>query len=284
MRCLGMWEHGNQMNSPLPHAFQDLRIDATEEIEPQIALLVSDELLAEVAEVSLLSPTNDVIAKLRAALNEAVGHMLDGVSDVSNAQSQKDENRALERVGREASHLYDALSDLMEYGKTESKLRSEIMSCRTLARAPSDIDLTDLLTEPNNPFFYLRDLVADLQECAERAINKAPKADPEWDDFLDQVYREEGGESYTEKRASDYAERSKAHRTPKDLPLQNFLRRFGQSWEEMTGQPFTEGMYHAEVGETVSRGVDAAMLLLRPFLPRATRPMIVTALRKVRRR
>lgn len=264
-------------------AFLNFQIDLKSKIEPQIDPLVSDETLARAAYVSRLEPDEETLKVLRKGLHEAIETMVDGILQLKNTRPEKQENKALERVSREASHLYEAISDLMEFGHTEDKLYKEVMSCQTLATGPNGESLKDILTKEKNPFFYLREIIVDLEVCAEQAINRMPNLDPESVEFHNAISQAETGESYETVTTMRYKARSKAYQTPKDLPLQNFLKSFGATWSALTQEPFSEGMHYSELGKTSSRGVDAAKVILDCIVPDVTRPMIVTALRKIRR-
>ncbi|NOX40145.1 MAG: hypothetical protein GXP05_06430 [Alphaproteobacteria bacterium] len=179
---------------------------------------------------------------------------------LENFKSEKQENEALAKVSKTADQLYDAIMGLRQFGQTEKKLSSAIKNYPNLYNIKNGTTFADLLDHESNPFFSLRELLVDLQICAETAVNKMPKPQLiEASEGLEEL-RLDSDEELAED-TTHWRNRSSSHRLHKDHALQCFINEFRECWLKFSAYPFTEGMYFHEINATISPTVDAMGLI-----------------------
>ncbi len=274
-----------------------LSVDLDECTDTQLDDLVTVDLVNRVATLATLGEDNADRQALRQGIVAACSAYIDGLWDRQNQRSEKQDNEALERVTRNAQTLYDALLALQDYPGLEPRLEQSIRQNLHLHSPENGFDLSRTINKRRNIFRDFRELLVDLQVCAEDVINRQPKPtilEP-IDDDENRAEGEGEGEGENKKGPiqlerneelnalkQQWRARLKARRLPKDFALQKFLHAFRPTWEALTDHPFTEGMHYAETGETVSRLVDCVEAILRELAPGTQRTDIVTALRKTR--
>lgn len=260
-----------------------LNIDLDEDTAPQIDAILTANLMES---VSFLAGLDDCTAKqkeLKGGIIDACEAYIQGYLEQQNQRSEKLDNEALDRVTRSSQALYNALLGLQDHPGLEHRLEQSIRQRPNLQSLTGNLDLSQIITKQRNIFADLREVLIDLQVCAENVINRQPKPvilEPIEDE--DHPTQLDGADELAV-RESEWRTRSQARKIPKDHALQEFLRTFSLVWEGLTSRPFTEGMHHLETGETASWLVDCVEVILRELDPRIQRQTIVTALRNIRR-
>jgi hypothetical protein len=123
-------------------------------------------------------------------------------------------------------------------------------------------------------------MLIDLQTCAEATTNRKPNREDYSDDFV-------FGDAPTAEQQYNRAEatwkrRSKARNLGADHPLQCFLLTVYPYWVKHSDHPFSEGMYFAEIGETISPVISVLHPILSKIDSEITPQNIATAIRKLR--
>lgn len=259
-----------------------LNIDLDDDTSPQLEALLTADIMDSVA---FLAGLDDCAAKrqdLKEGIIEACEAYIQGYLEQQDQRSEKLDNEALDRVTRSSQALFDALLALQDHPGLERRLEQSIRKRPNLHSLPGNLDLSQIITTRRNIFADVREVLVDLQVCAENVINRRPKPvilEPIGDDGG--PIQLDGADDLTA-REREWRAKAQARKIPKDHALQEFLRTFRSVWEGLATRPFTEGMHHAETGQTVSWLVDCVEVILRELAPRTQRQEIVTALRKVR--
>ncbi|SIT08827.1 hypothetical protein [Paracoccus saliphilus] len=246
--------------------------------------------LAELMELDL-SLSNMTV--LRDGHFNAFDEFMSGHYEQLNYQPEKAENARLERVSIDADRLMASITVLYGFGQTQRKLANQIKSNPSKYVSSTGLELASLLDDRRHqPFFTLLKFLSDLQISAERAINRKPRYIDFNDAYIDGKLDLDKLEKLVMSRDVDlsgdpeidnrrWKDRSRAHKLPKDYPLQCFLRAFRETWLQLSDHPFTEGHYYGRKAQHVSRAVDAVKLSFDQHAPHITRQNIVTAIRKV---
>lgn len=283
MRCLGMRKPAAKENEMIKASREPrLSINLDEDTTPQLEALITVDLVEKVAALADLDDCGAKQHELRQGIITASDAYIQGDLDRQNQRSEKLDNEALDRVTRSAQVLYDALLTLQEYPGIEPRLEQAIRQNHHLYSSKEGLDLSKIINTRRNIFSEFREILVDLQVCAESEINRRPKPSviepiAEGDQSIQLETQDELDAGERKWRA-----RSQARKIPKDHALQEFLRAFRPVWEGLTEHPFTEGMHYAETGETVSRLVDCVDIVFCRLAPSTERQEIVTALRKIR--
>jgi len=268
-----------------------LNVDLEEDIGPQLEYLVTVNLTNYVATLAKLGKDETDRQVLRQGLIVACKAYVSGHWDEQNQRTKKQDNEALDRATRSAQSLYDALLSLQDHPGLEPRLEQSIRQNQNLYAIEDGFDLSKIINMRRNIFSDFREVLVDLQVCAEHVINRQPKptilepidgneGEGEGEKGPIQLETSEEMEALTQR----WRARSQARKFPKDFALQEFLRAFRPTWVALTHHPFTEGMHYVETGETVSPLVDGLEPILRELAPAIRRQDIVTALRKMRDR
>ncbi|MEP5599035.1 hypothetical protein [Parasphingorhabdus sp.] len=245
---------------------------------------------AELADLMGIKPTEESFRALRLGHYRAFSDFSTGQFEQDNFQALKAENARLERVARDAERLIHSLSDLYEFGQTQSKLAREIENNPTKCLSYKGQTLTSLLSDnrPNNPFFDFRELLSDLWVSAKRAIIIKPKNptpagyQPSLEELEKLILNEDFSFSGNyEADLDQWRKRRAAHKLQSDHALCRFIEAFSSVWTELSPFPFTQGHYYEKIGHEPSRTVAALKLSFSCHTPNVSAQNIVTAIRKV---
>ncbi|MGY9049725.1 hypothetical protein P775_14205 [Puniceibacterium antarcticum] len=248
----------------------------------QIEALMTVTLVDEVARHAELTETDGAREALKVGMVESCNAYLRGAWDRENQRPESQDNQALWRVSQAAQTLYDTLLDLQSYPGVEPQLERTIDEYNGLYALAAGTDLSKLTGTRQNIFHEFREILVDLQICAENTANLQPK--PQILEAIEgdeKPIRVDTDEKLLERR-SEWRKRTKTRKFPKDHAAQEFLRQFRKTWKRLSPHPFTEGMYYGETGQTVSRLVDASHTVLKAIEPGVTRQSIVNSVRKMR--
>lgn len=165
----------------MPDSFTDrfaasypyLNVDLDKDIADQFdALFSSGELESFARAVSLQS---DTITSPTAIIQQATLAYVDGVLDRLNQKPEKQDTAALIKVANKSAQLEEALLALTEHPHLEVQLEERIRSFHALASNADGVSLSDLIGRRHNIFQFMRDILIDLQTCAEATTNRKPK-------------------------------------------------------------------------------------------------------------
>lgn len=269
------------MVKTVEEVYPQLKFDLNEELGPQVEAAL-EVLFPEPPDLGGQGAECDKILKL--GLREAIAAYVDAAWERASQRSELEENEALDRVGQKIEALYDALLDLLEYPGLEARLERQIRSFPHHYEAVSGVGFPQLIGSERNIFQGFREMLVDLQACAEAEINRKPK--PIIIEAL-----EEGEEPLRldtdeelEEQMRVWRKRSKNRKFEKDHALLEFLRTFKPYWEQATPHPFTEGMHYREIGGTLSTLVGFLERTMELVDGGVTNANLVTSIRKLRER
>ena len=259
-----------------------LTINLNDYSAKQIEERLEDALLSDILALAEALRTDAARATLRAGLTEAAEAYVTAVVDLGAQRPETETNQALQRISDKAEALYTALLELQDYPETEQRLEQEIRACERLHQFGDGIDLSRLLRARRNVFQDFREMLVDLQVCAEASANYRPAPQ-----LIEGVLPEEeplrlDSDEELQERRQEWRRKSLERKLPRDHAALQFLRSFRSTWEALSEHPVTEGMYYGEAGQTVSRCADACHVVLAKIDKAVTRQGIVTALRKLR--
>ncbi|MDO6725159.1 hypothetical protein Q4560_17975 [Celeribacter halophilus] len=262
----------------LAASYPSLNVDLDEDIADQFDTLFGPSELESFAhEVSSQADTDTSPA---AIIQQATQAYVDGVLDRLNQKPEKQDTAALIKVANKSAQLEEALLALLDHPLLEAQLEERIRGLHALASNADRVSLPDLIGSRHNIFQFMRDMLIDLQTCAEATTNRKPKREDYSDDFV-------FGDAPTAEQQYNRAEatwkrRSKARNLGADHPLQRFLLTVYPYWVKHSHHPFSEGMYFAEIGETVSPAISVLHPILSKIDSEITPQNIATAIRKLR--
>ncbi|PZX05005.1 hypothetical protein [Celeribacter halophilus] len=258
--------------------YPSLNVNLDEDIADQLDTLFDPSELASFA--TALSLRHDAENAATAIIQQATLAYVDGVLDRLNQKPEKQDTAALIKVANKSAQLEEALLALTEHPHLEAQLEERIRGFHALASNSDGVSLSDLIGSRHNIFQFMRDMLIDLQTCAEATTNRKPKREDYSEDFV-------FGDAPTAEQQYNRAEatwkrRSKARNLGADHPLQCFLLTVYPYWVEHSAHPFTEGMYFAEIGETISPVISVLDPILSKIDSEITPQNIATAIRKLR--
>ncbi|SFH52608.1 hypothetical protein SAMN04488020_12013 [Palleronia marisminoris] len=266
---------------PADDLYPRLAINLDEDTDLQIEAILGPALIDEVAQHADVPQDGEQRGVLRDGLRRAFEAYVDACSEREGQRSEKEDNRALNRVAKAAGQLEAALLDLQEFPGVEARLERSIRNRPTPLAHSESLDLPKLIGTRRNIFADIRDMLIDLQVYGEDAVNREPH--PVWIGAVESgesAFRFDSDEELEERRKA-WRARSNERKFPKDHAIQEFLRTFRPTWDALSPHPFTHGMYHKDAKQTVSRLVDASHLSLQKIDGAVTRQAITTAVRKL---
>lgn len=256
--------------------------------------IFTPDFFGELAKLMEVSPTRENLVTLRQGHFQAFSAFTTGQFEQTNFQNLKDENTRLDRVAKDADKLLESLDALYEFGRSQTKLKSEIVINPTSYTGPNGRSLVSLLDNdrPDNPFFTIKQLVSDLWVSAQRAKIMKPKPRPnlyvgsESDSNLDAISGLVLDKDWTSigDEAADHTRWKKlkeAHKLSSDHALVQFVKNFKTVWVALSPHAFTQGHYYDKIGHEPSRTVATMKLCFATYAPEISPQAIVTAIRKV---
>jgi hypothetical protein len=252
-----------------------LRFKLSEHPEAQFDGLIPPEAVQAFANALSIAATD-----ARDILCYATEAYLGGTWDRFAQKSEKQDNAALTKVASDAARLEGALSALIDHPNLEPQLEARIRSFETLASNASGQTLPDLMGRQHNIFHFVREMLIDLQACAEETCNHKPKR-ADYDDAFQMQGFPTAQESFDVDTA-EYKRRSKARKLGDGHALQCLLLAIHPHWLTHTGQPFSEGMYFKEIKGTLSPTIAALHPIAALIDTSITPQRIATAIRTLR--
>lgn len=261
--------------------YPDLGFDLDEDLEPQVETLLAGGLSDYVARRVGVTEGGD-IARLNTGLYTAIEAYVNGALERAGQRTESDENDALERVSQKVQGLYDVLLDLADYPGLETRLERAIRTFPHHHQLTSGVDLPQIVGNRRNIFQEFREVLVDLQACAEAEINRKPKPVvlEATEDGEDPIRLDSDAD--IEEQMREWRQRSRDRKFEKDHALLEFLRAFKPYWQDLSHHPFTHGMYYIELRDTLSPLVDVLELIMRRVDGAVTRANITSSLRKLR--
>lgn len=259
--------------------YPSLNVDLDEDIAEQFDALIAPNVIGGfVRAVSSSQPDadNDHTAIIRQAAQAYV----DGVLDRLNQKPEKQDTAALIKVANKTAQLEEALLALQGHPHLEAQLEERIRGFHALASNADGVSLPDLIGSRHNIFQFMRDMLIDLQTCAEATTNRKPKREDYSDDFA--FGNEPTAEQQYNRAEAAWKRRSKARNLGADHPVQCFLLTVYPYWANHSSHPFSEGMYFVEVGGSISPTISALHPILAKIDTSITPQNIATAIRKLR--
>lgn len=259
----------------LAASYPSLTFDLSENTKDQFDLIFPKDVVDGFARTFGL-PNEDG----RAILLEAIKAFISGVNGRFNQRTEKQDNAALTKVAAKAQQLEAALLELIDHPNLEPQLEAEIRGFHALAEGPDGLTLPDVIGTRHNVFHFFRDMLIDLQACAEDTRNFKPKREDfdHWFAVQDGTTAQEQFELDTEA----WKRRSQARKLGKDHPLQCFLLSILPHWRSNSNLPFTEGMYFKELQQTLSPTISILHPIVERIDTELTPQRVASAIRKLR--
>ena len=259
----------------LAASYPSFTFDLSEDTEEQFDLIIPEDVVDGFSR-SFDLPTESG----RAILLEAVDAFIYGVIARFDLRSQRQDNEALTKVASKAEQLADALLELIDHPNLEAQLEDRIRDFPALAVTRNGLSLPDLIGTRQNVFHDMRDMLVDLQACAELTLNDKPKPKA----YLD-AFEYEGMPSPQEQFDLDTVEwkrRRFARTLGADYPLHCFLLSILPHWKTHMPMPFSEAKYYKELGSYPSPTISTVKPILTCIDPKLTVQRVAMAVRKIR--